>query len=124
MHAIGKWKQSGLAVKGETPETFTFGRQSLVRTGIACLPQPRTLVAVDAGPNSRAGRPEELNKREKRRHETPIQSAQGLMSILLHWFPDKKFVLLGDDGCQTGRPFFNRTIRRNPCLEVERNLVS
>lgn len=43
-------------------------------------------------------RPEELNKKEKRRHKTPIQLAQGLMSILLHWFPDKKFVLLGDGG--------------------------
>ena len=43
-------------------------------------------------------RPEELNKKEGRRHKTPIQLAQGLMAILLHWFPDKKFVLLGDGG--------------------------
>jgi len=43
-------------------------------------------------------RPEELNKKERRRHKTPIQLAEGLMSILLHWFPDKKFVLLGDGG--------------------------
>jgi hypothetical protein len=38
-------------------------------------------------------RPEEVNKKEGRRHKTPIQLAEGLMSILLHWFPDKKFVL-------------------------------
>lgn len=43
-------------------------------------------------------RPEEVNKKEKRRHKTPIQLAQGLMATLLHWFPDKKFVLLGDGG--------------------------
>jgi len=43
-------------------------------------------------------RPEELNKKERRRHKTPTQLAEGLMSILLHWFPDKKFVLLGDGG--------------------------
>jgi hypothetical protein len=43
-------------------------------------------------------RPEELNKKEGRRHKTPIQLAQGLMAILLHWFPQHKFVLLGDGG--------------------------
>ncbi len=43
-------------------------------------------------------RPKELNKKEKRRHKTPIDLAQGLMSVLLHWFPDRKFVLLGDGG--------------------------
>jgi len=43
-------------------------------------------------------RPETLNKKEGRRHKTPIQLARGLMSILLNWFPDKKFVLLGDGG--------------------------
>ena len=43
-------------------------------------------------------RPEELNQKEGRRHKTPIQLARGLMSILLHWFPEKKFVLLGDGG--------------------------
>jgi hypothetical protein len=43
-------------------------------------------------------RPEEVNKKERRRHKTPIQLAQALMTILLQWFPDKKFVLLGDGG--------------------------
>jgi len=43
-------------------------------------------------------RPEQLNEKEGRRHKTPIQLARGLMSILLNWFPDKKFVLLGDGG--------------------------
>jgi len=43
-------------------------------------------------------RPEKVNKKEGRRHKTPIQLAQGLMATLLHWFPDKKFVLLGDGG--------------------------
>jgi len=43
-------------------------------------------------------RSEELNKKEQRRHKTPIQLAQSLMAILLHWFPGKKFVLLGDGG--------------------------
>ena len=40
-------------------------------------------------------RPEELNQKEGRRHKTPIQLARGLMSILLHWFPDKKFRAVG-----------------------------
>ena len=43
-------------------------------------------------------RPEEVNQKEGRRHKTPIQLARGLMAVLLHWFPDRQFVLLGDGG--------------------------
>jgi hypothetical protein len=43
-------------------------------------------------------RPRKVNLAEGRPHKTPIQIAQGLMAVLLHWFPDKKFVFLGDGG--------------------------
>jgi len=43
-------------------------------------------------------RPQELNKQEGRRHKTPIMLAQGLMCVLMRWFPDKKFIFLGDGG--------------------------
>jgi hypothetical protein len=43
-------------------------------------------------------RPEELNKAEGRRHKTPAELARGLMAALLHWFPERKFVFLGDGG--------------------------
>ena len=43
-------------------------------------------------------RPEELNRAEGRRHKTPPQLARQLMAVLIHWFPDRKFILLGDGG--------------------------
>jgi hypothetical protein len=33
-----------------------------------------------------------------RRHKTPCDLARGLVSAMLHWFPGRRFVLLGDGG--------------------------
>lgn len=38
------------------------------------------------------------DQQEGRRHKTPIDLARGLMAVLLHWFPDRQFILLGDGG--------------------------
>ena len=43
-------------------------------------------------------RPEALNKAEGRRHKTSPQLARQLMAVLIHWFPARKFILLGDGG--------------------------
>ena len=43
-------------------------------------------------------RPEELNRQEGRRHKTPIHLAMQLMATLIHWFPQRKFILVGDGG--------------------------
>ena len=43
-------------------------------------------------------RPEELNRAEGRRHKTPAHLARQLMAVLIHWFPRRKFVFLGDGG--------------------------
>jgi hypothetical protein len=43
-------------------------------------------------------RPAKLNKSEHRRHKTPIDLAMQLMAALIHWFPQRKFILLGDGG--------------------------
>jgi DDE superfamily endonuclease len=43
-------------------------------------------------------RPEELNQQEGRRHKTPIRLAMQLVATLIHWFPTRKFILLGDGG--------------------------
>lgn len=59
-------------------------------------------------------RPRELNAKEGRRHKTPIDLARGLMAVLLRWFPDKKFIFLGDGGyaSQQFACFFHRHRRR------------
>lgn len=41
-------------------------------------------------------RPPALNQQEHRRHKTPIDLARGLLAVLLRWFPDRRFILLGD----------------------------
>lgn len=38
------------------------------------------------------------NEKEKRQHKTSAHLARQLLAILLHWFPDRKFVALGDGG--------------------------
>ncbi|NIU59786.1 MAG: transposase [Phycisphaerae bacterium] len=43
-------------------------------------------------------RPRELNQAEGRRHKTASQIARELMAVLIHWFPQRKFVFLGDGG--------------------------
>jgi hypothetical protein len=43
-------------------------------------------------------RPAKLNEAEHRRHRKPIDLAMRLMAALIHWFPERKFVLLGDGG--------------------------
>jgi hypothetical protein len=43
-------------------------------------------------------RPAELNQCERRRNKTPIDLARQLMATLIHWFPERKFILLGDGG--------------------------
>jgi hypothetical protein len=43
-------------------------------------------------------RPAELNRAEGRRHKTPIRLAMQLVAALMHWFPERKFILVGDGG--------------------------
>jgi hypothetical protein len=43
-------------------------------------------------------KPAELDKQEARRHRTPIDLTKCMVSLLIRWFPDRKFVLLGDGG--------------------------
>jgi hypothetical protein len=43
-------------------------------------------------------RPESLNRAEARRHKTAPHLARQLMAVLIHWFPERKFVFLGDGG--------------------------
>jgi hypothetical protein len=41
-------------------------------------------------------RPEALDHREGRRHKTPSDLARQLCAVMIHWFPQRRFVLLGD----------------------------
>ena len=41
-------------------------------------------------------RTREVNQREGRRHKTPIVLARQLIATLMHWFPQRRFILPGD----------------------------
>jgi hypothetical protein len=43
-------------------------------------------------------RKQELNRQEKRRHKTPCHLARQLLAVLVHWFPQRRFLVLGDWG--------------------------
>jgi hypothetical protein len=43
-------------------------------------------------------RPKELSEAEGRRHQTAPELARHLMAVLIHWFPERRFVFLGDGG--------------------------
>jgi hypothetical protein len=39
-----------------------------------------------------------LDQKEHRRHQTPCELARHLLAVLLHWFPQRRFIALGDGG--------------------------
>ncbi len=61
-------------------------------------------------------RSRELNEQEEHRHKTPAQLAKGLLAVLLHWFPQRRFVFLGDGGFASHElaRFCRRRCRRRP----------
>jgi hypothetical protein len=46
-------------------------------------------------------RSKEWNRKHRRRHKTPPELARQLLAVLLHWFPERKFVSAGDGGFST-----------------------
>lgn len=43
-------------------------------------------------------RPPAVDLSEGRRHKTPCDLARGLVAAMVHWFPGRRFILLGDAG--------------------------
>lgn len=66
----------------------------LVKFPFACRPWALpVLVALYRSP--------EWNKAHNRRHKTPAELMRQLLAVLLHWFPQRKFVFAGDGGYGT-----------------------
>lgn len=64
-----------------------------INVKVAFAPRPWALPVLAA-----LYRPRGLNERDGRRHKTPIDLAMQLVAALIHWFPRRKFILLGDGG--------------------------
>jgi len=66
----------------------------LVKFPFACRPWALpVLVALYRSP--------EWNKEHGRRHKTPAELMRQLLAVILHWFPERKFVFAGDGGFGT-----------------------
>jgi hypothetical protein len=78
-HVVWRWGHKWVVLAISVPFPFTSRRWALP-----------VLVALY--------RPEDLNRAEGRRHKTPLGLARQLTAVLIHWFPDRRFILLGDGG--------------------------
>jgi hypothetical protein len=78
-HVVFRWGHRWIVLALSVPFPFTWRRWALP-----------VLVALY--------RPESLDQAEGRRHKTAPDLARQLMAVLIHWFPERKFVFLGDGG--------------------------
>jgi len=78
-HVVFRWGHRWIVLAISVPFPFTWRRWALP-----------VLVALY--------RPESLDQAEHRRHKTAPDLARQLMAVLIHWFPERKFVFLGDGG--------------------------
>jgi hypothetical protein len=46
-------------------------------------------------------RSKDWNQKHQRRHKTPSELMRGLLAVLIHWFPQRKFIFAGDGGYGT-----------------------
>jgi len=62
-------------------------------------------------------RPASLDQAENRRHKTAPTRARQLMAVLIHWFPERKFIFLGDGGYASHElAWFSHRHRRHATL--------
>jgi hypothetical protein len=78
-HVVFRWGHRWVVLAISVPFPFTWRRWALP-----------VLAALY--------RPESLDQAENRRHKTAPALAHQLMAVLIHWFPERKFVFLGDGG--------------------------
>jgi len=95
-HVYGKGRHRDNCRSTRSHTVWVFGHKWVVlavNVTFAFASRPWSLPVLAA-----LYRPKELNTREGRRHKTSIDLARQLMAALVHWFPRRKFVLLGDGG--------------------------
>jgi hypothetical protein len=103
-HVYGKGRHRDNCRSTRSHTVWVFGHKWVVlAVNVKFAFASRPWALPDFGELSRAVlaalyRPKELNAAEGRRHKASIELARQLMAALLHWFPHRKFVLLGDGG--------------------------
>lgn len=82
-----------------THTTYKWGHQWVVLAVVIKFPFARCPWSLPV--LAALYRPKELDRAENRRHKTPSELARQMLATLIHWFPDRPFILLGDGGYAT-----------------------
>src|SRR6202035_5119661 len=61
-------------------------------------PEPEKTAPKDPAARGKTARNPESNAADAGRHKTPPLLARQMLATLIHWFPERRFVLLGDWG--------------------------
>jgi hypothetical protein len=98
-HVYGKGCHRDAVRSTHSFTTYRWGHKWVVLAILAQFPfasRPWALPVLVA-----LYQPEKWNKMNGRRHKTPPQIARQLLAVLMHWFPERKFILGGDGGYST-----------------------
>lgn len=104
-HTVWKWGHKWVVLAVNV--TFPFCSRPWALPVLAALYHSRAKPPKDAGGSAKKEGPTP-------RHKTPAQLARGLMALLCRWFPERRFVFLGDGGYSSHEfaAFFARHRRR------------
>lgn len=95
-HVYGKGRHHDAIRSTHSPTVWVYGHKWVVLAINVRFPfaaRPWALPVLVA-----LYRPKDLNRNEGRRHKTPIRLAMPLVAALRPWFPERKFILVGDGG--------------------------
>lgn len=95
-HVYGKGCHRDAVRSTHTHTQFRWGHKWVVLAMLVSFPfaqRPWALPVLVA-----LYRTKEQNKKEGRRHKTPVELARQLLAVLMRWFPAREFVLTGDGG--------------------------
>jgi DDE superfamily endonuclease len=98
-HVYGKGRHRDAVRSSHSHTVWKWGHKWVTLAVLVPLPFIRRRWALPL--LSVLYRPEDLNRAEGRRHRTPPALVRQLVAVLIHWFPQRKFVLVADGNFAT-----------------------
>jgi DDE superfamily endonuclease len=98
-HVYGKGRHRDAVRSSHAHTVWKWGHKWVTLAILVPLPFVRRRWALPV--LSVLYRPEDLNQAEGRRHRTPPALVRQLLAVLIHWFPERKFVLVADGSYAT-----------------------
>jgi hypothetical protein len=98
-HVYGKGRHRDAVRSSHSHTVWKWGHKWVTLAILVPLPFVRRRWALPV--LSALYRPEDLNRAEGRRHRTPPALVRQLVAALMHWFPERKFILVADGNFAT-----------------------